>query len=134
MGLPIVTEGALMMCSFGVAPSSLIVTSNATVTVGGIPAATLMDYAPFANIPCFGVCLSPMHPGFVGGVVSAALGGAPVAPPCTPAVATPWLQPALITTIDGLAVLLPSAVNHCALSGVIKFVTTGQSETDATSL
>lgn len=60
MGIQVCT-GAMMMCSFGVAPSSLVVLpQNRTLT--GTPAANIMDNKPIVNIPPFGMCMSPANP------------------------------------------------------------------------
>ncbi|MBV9774967.1 MAG: DUF4280 domain-containing protein, partial [Gemmatimonadetes bacterium] len=43
--------GGMMMCSFGVAPSSLVVLPTNRVMVGGPPAANIMDHVPILNVP-----------------------------------------------------------------------------------
>ena len=133
-GIPQVTEGALMVCSFGTAPMPLIVTSNQTVTLGGRRAATIFDCAPAANIPPFACCLSPANPLFVGGVASAALGGAPAAPPCTPIPTGTWMQPSLISTVSGGPALLQTAQWVCGYAGVVQLAQSGQIASDVTSL
>ncbi|MFO0047004.1 MAG: DUF4280 domain-containing protein, partial [Pseudanabaena sp.] len=58
-----VVMGAMLQCSFGVAPSSLIVIPKGMpVMTGGLLAASIMDFAPIANIPPFGVCSSIANP------------------------------------------------------------------------
>ena len=43
-----------MQCSFGAAPSSLVVLpTNGALT--GSPAATIMDHQPIVNVPPFGM-------------------------------------------------------------------------------
>ena len=59
---PLANTGTVMMCSFGVAPSSLIALQAPTTMAGGPPAATIMDHKPIANIPPFGMCLSLANP------------------------------------------------------------------------
>ena len=46
-----VCMGANLQCSFGAAPSTLIVNSQSTVLVASKPAATIMDSKPMGNIP-----------------------------------------------------------------------------------
>ena len=76
-----VCMGATMMCSFGAAPSSLIVLpSNKTFT--GTPAATIMDYVPTTNIPPFGMCSSVTNPAVASATTAAAGVLTPV--PCVP--------------------------------------------------
>ena len=70
-----VCMGAMMQCSFGVAPSSLVVLPTSQVMAGGPPAATIMDNAPIVNIPPFGMCNSPSNP-TVAVATAAAAGGA----------------------------------------------------------
>ena len=53
----LVSSGAMMMCSFGVAPSSLIVLPVNRTMGGGPPAANIMDNKPIVNIPPFGMSL-----------------------------------------------------------------------------
>lgn len=133
-GIPQVVEGALMACSFGTAPMPLRVTSNQTLALGGRRAATILDSAPAANIPPFACCLSPANPLFAGGVVSAALGGAPAAPPCTPMATGTWMQPSRIVTIDGVPALLQDAQWVCGYAGIVRLTDSGQTASDVTSL
>jgi len=67
-----VTEGAVLMCSFGVAPSMLNVVVP-TVTAGSMPAANIMDAVPMVNIMPFGMCVTPSNPA-VAAATAAALG------------------------------------------------------------
>jgi len=79
-----VCMGAMMQCSFGVAPSSLAVLPvNRTLT--GTPAANIMDNKPIVNIPPFGMCTSVANP-MVIAATAAALG---CPHPC-PASRSPW--------------------------------------------
>jgi hypothetical protein len=54
-----VTNGAMLHCSMGVAPSSLVVLPVNRTLVGGQPAANLQDHVPMVNIMSFGMCISP---------------------------------------------------------------------------
>ena len=56
-----VCTGAIMTCSFGAAPSSLVVMPHQVMT-NQVPDATIMDNAPMANIPPFGMCSSLANP------------------------------------------------------------------------
>lgn len=51
-----------MTCSFGVAPSSLVVVVP-TILAQTRPAANLMDHIPIANIPAYGMCQSLVNGG-----------------------------------------------------------------------
>jgi hypothetical protein len=64
--------GASMMCSFGAAPSTLVVLPTNKV-LATTPAANIMDNKPIVNIPPFGVCMSLANP-TVAAATAAALG------------------------------------------------------------
>jgi len=51
-----------MMCSFGMAPSSLIVLPINRVNTNMVPDANIMDHVPITNIPPFGMCITPSNP------------------------------------------------------------------------
>ena len=57
-----VCNGAVLMCSFGVAPSSLIVLPINMMMTSNMPAANIMDNKPMVNILPFGMCMSPANP------------------------------------------------------------------------
>ena len=57
-----VSKGASIQCSFGAAPATLSVIPSSMVNADGNAAATIMDYAPYANIPAFGMCSAPTNP------------------------------------------------------------------------
>src|SRR5579863_1377699 len=65
-----VCMGATMMCSFGMAPSSLVVLPTNMTFTGEMPDANIMDNIPLVNIMPFGMCMSPANP-----MVAAATGG-----------------------------------------------------------
>src|SRR5262245_64427971 len=83
-----VCSGALMKCSFGVAPSSLTVLPlNKTMT--GAPAANIMDNKPMMNVAPFGVCMSLANP-TVAAATAAAM-GVLTPMPCIPNTVAPWV-------------------------------------------
>src|SRR5713226_7984209 len=84
-----VVMGATMMCSFGMAPSSLIVLPVNRVQVGGQLAANIMDHVPMVNIPPFGMCMSIANP-MVAAATAAAL-GVLTPMPCIPVTTAPWV-------------------------------------------
>ena len=55
-------QTAVCKCSFGAAPAPLTVTSQMTVAIGGMPAATILDGAGMVNVPTFGMCSNPANP------------------------------------------------------------------------
>jgi len=48
----LVVNGAMLACTFGVAPSSLVVVSP-TITAGQMPVAKITDMVPMTNIMTF---------------------------------------------------------------------------------
>src|SRR5215469_60692 len=66
-----VCMGAVMQCSFGMAPSSLVVLPANRTFTGQQPDANIMDHLAMANIMPFGMCMSLREPyrssGHIGG-------------------------------------------------------------------
>jgi len=58
----LVSSGAMLKCSFGVAPSTLMVSPVNRVSAGNMSPATIMDNMPMVNIMPFGVCMSIANP------------------------------------------------------------------------
>jgi hypothetical protein len=119
-----VTMGAQMRCSFGVAPSVLVVSPENRTLSGGKPAATIMDHVPVKNIPTFGMCSSPTNP-TVAAATTAAL-GVLTPMPCLPVTAAPWVPGAPTVLIANFPALDNNSKCLCAWGGVINFVTPGQ--------
>ena len=57
-----VVQTAVCTCPFGAAPATITVTSQQTVTMCKMPAATILDGAPMTNVPTFGMCSNPANP------------------------------------------------------------------------
>jgi hypothetical protein len=123
----LVVNGAAMMCSFGVAPSSLVVPSP-TVTAGGLPAAKITDMAPMANIPPFGMCMTPSNPQ-VAAATSAAL-GVLTPQPCIPVISGPWSPGSTKVTVGGVPAVNDTCMCNCAWGGVITVTFAGQATVD----
>jgi hypothetical protein len=119
-----VTMGAQMSCTFGVAPSALVVLPVNRTTSSGMPAANIMDYAPIVNIPPFGMCTSMANP-MVLAATAAAL-GVPTPMPCIPVTVAPWVPGAPTVLIGNMPALDNSSKCMCAWGGVISFLTPGQ--------
>lgn len=118
--------GAMLQCvPFGLAPSSLIVIPKGPpVSVGGVLAATIMDFVPITNIPPFGMCSSIANPA-VAAATTAAL-GVLTPMPCVPVPVGPWKPGAIMTKINNIPALPNTAICNCAWGGVIKINTPGQ--------
>src|ERR1700691_1522195 len=109
--------GAMLQCSFGVAPSSLIVLPvNRVLT--GTPAANIMDNKPIVNIPPFGMCSSPANP-MVAAATAAAL-GVLTPMPCVPVTAAPWAPGAPTVLIANMPALDSNSKLICNWGGVIQ--------------
>ena len=94
-----VCMGAMMQCSFGVAPSSLVVLPTNRVMTNNVPDANIMDHIPMTNIMPFGMCTSPANP-VVAAATAAAL-GVLTPMPCIPATPAPWITCTLGAIICG---------------------------------
>jgi len=119
--------GAQMMCTFGMAPSALVVLPVGKFTfTDQMPDANIMDHIPMTNIMPFGMCMSPSNP-TVAAATAAAL-GVLTPMPCIPATPAPWvtgaISPAVILgnqpSLDNVSTL------NCIWGGVITFVTPGE--------
>ena len=85
-----VCMGAQMMCTFGMAPSALVVLPVGKFTfTDQMPDANIMDHIPMINIMPFGMCMSPANP-TVAAATAAAL-GVLTPMPCIPDTPAPWV-------------------------------------------
>lgn len=123
-----VVMGAMLQCSFGLAPSSLLPLPMPRVMIEGRPAATISDIAPMVNIPPFGMCSSLANP-TVAAATSAAL-GVLTPMPCVP-VTTPWKPGAIKTFIGGKPALVSGSTCNCAWGGIIQVINPGAVRTTA---
>lgn len=126
MPLPVVA-GAALKCTFGAAPSALVVLPLARVLIEGRPAATAMDHAPIANIPTFGLCRSPANPAVA--AATAAAMGAPTPAPCVPETVAPWVPGAPTVLVGNLPLLNDNSVCTCLFGGVITVTQAGTAKT-----
>lgn len=116
-----------MTCSFGVAPSALVVTPENGLLVGA-PAATIMDNVPMKNILPFGMCSSIANP-TVAAATAAAL-GVLTPMPCVPVIPAPWMPGSSTVLVANKPALHDGCKCMCAWSGVIQFSVPGQFTTD----
>jgi len=115
-----VCMGAMMTCTFGTVPCSLIVI-RPTAVAGVMPMANIMDNKPVANIPTFGMCNSPANP--------ATKRPPPVLftpGPCVPATVAPWIPGVPTTLVDNMPALDSNSKLICNWGGVIQFTYPGQ--------
>ena len=119
-----VCMGAMMQCSFGMAPSSLVVLPANRVLTGQVPDANIMDHIPLVNIMPFGMCMSPANP-TVAAATSAAL-GVLTPMPCIPNTPAPWVPGAPNVLLGNSPTLDNTSKLMCMWGGVIQFVTPGE--------
>lgn len=125
MPQPQVVEGAMVQCSFGLAPASLVVLPASRVMATGVPAADVTCSTP-ANIPTFGMCTSLANPE-VATATSAAL-GVLTPMPCVP-VLTPWVPGSATTMLGGKPSLVFGSSCTCAYGGVVEILNPGSTKT-----
>ena len=113
-----------MMCSFGAAPSTLIVLPVNQVMTSSQPAATIMDHVPMVNIAPFGMCLSVANP-TVAAATSAAL-GVLTPMPCIPNTPAPWTPGSATVFERSLPVLNSTSKLQCVWGGMISIMMPGE--------
>jgi hypothetical protein len=118
-----VCMGALLNCSFGMAPSSLVVLPIKRVTTQ-TPDANIMDNVPLVNILPFGMCQSLANPA-VATATTAAL-GVLTPMPCIPVPVAPWAPGSPTVLIGNMPALNNSSKLMCAFGGVIGVNFAGQ--------
>jgi hypothetical protein len=119
-----VCMGAMMQCSFGLAPSSLVVLPTNKVMTNMVPDANIMDHIPMTNIMPFGMCTSPANP-TVAAATAAAL-GVLTPMPCIPATPAPWVTGAPTVLLGNFPSLDNVSQLMCTWAGVITFMDAGE--------
>jgi Domain of unknown function (DUF4280) len=119
-----VVNGALLMCTMGVAPTTLIVLPTAQAMGVDQPKATIMDHIPMLNIGTFGMCMSPANPE-VAAATAAAL-GVLTPMPCVPATTAPWVPGSPTKLIGNFPALNNTSMCMCMWAGVISVTLPGQ--------
>ena len=122
----LVTNGAMLTCTFGLAPSSLVVLPTARV-LSPSPVGTISDCIPMTNIMPFGMCQSLANPA-VSAATSAAM-GVLTPQPCTPMITGTWIPGSPTVLIGGKPALNQSCKCMCAYAGVIQITNPGQVKT-----
>jgi len=123
----LVVSGAMMMCSFGAAPSALSVLP-ANKTMCGAPAANIMDKNPMVNIAPFGMCMSMANPTVVSATAAAL--GVLTPMPCIPATTAPWVPGSPTVMIANMPALNSTCKCMCMWGGVISITFAGQATTN----
>ena len=122
-----VAMGAMLQCSFGMAPSSLVVIPQSRVLADGPPAANIMDHKPMANILPFGMCQSLANP-TVASATTAAM-GVLTPMPCIPVTSAPWAPGSPTVLLGGQPALNNTSRCMCNWGGVISITNPGTTKT-----
>ena len=123
-----VCMGAMLQCTFGVAPSTLMVLPVNRVMTSFVPAANIMDNKPMVNIMPFGMCMSPSNP-TVAAATAAAL-GVLTPMPCIPNTVAPWAPGAPNVLLANMPALDDTSKLTCMWGGMISVSMPGQMTED----
>jgi hypothetical protein len=118
-----VCMGAMLQCSFGAAPSALVVLPQNRVLTGS-PAANIMDNKPTVNILPFGMCSSIANPTVA--AATAAASGVLTPMPCVPVTPAPWVPGAATVLMGGMPALDSQSKLMCTWGGVIQITNPGE--------
>ena len=119
-----VCMGAQMQCTFGMAPSSLVVLPANKVFTNQMPDANIMDHIPMTNIMPFGTCQSPSNPTVVAATTAAL--GVLTPMPCIPMTPAPWVKGAPTVLLGNFPTLDNVSQLMCNWGGVITFTDAGE--------
>lgn len=119
-----VSNGALLKCSFGVAPTPLRVLPNNRIMGPLGPMATIMDSKPFVNIMPFGLCTSLSNPMVLAATIAQL--GVLSPQPCIPMTIAPWLPGSPTVQTQTLCALNNTSKCLCLWKGVIQPIMPGQ--------
>jgi len=119
-----VCAGATLQCSFGLAPSTLVVLPVNRMMTGNMPAANIMDNVPMVNIMPFGMCTSLANP-TVASATAAAM-GVLTPMPCVPMTPAPWAPGTPTVLLGNMPALDDTSKLMCTWAGVISVVYPGQ--------
>lgn len=119
-----VCSGATLQCSFGLAPSALMVLPTNQMMINAMPAANIMDNKPMVNILPFGMCTSLANPTVASATSSAA--GVLTPMPCIPVTPAPWATGSPTVILGNMPALNNTSKLMCTWGGVISVVVPGQ--------
>ncbi len=120
----LIVNGTQLQCTFGAAPSAMVVTPENRVNASKQPAATIMDNIPMKNITPFAMCMSPTNPQVA--AATAAAGGVLTPQPCIPVTTAPWIPGSPTVMIGKKPALNNASQCLCTWAGVISVVAPGQ--------
>lgn len=120
----LVVSGGMLMCSFGVAPSTINVQPINRVMASSMPAATVMDKIPMSNIMAFGMCNTLSNPQVA--AATSAASGVLTPQPCVPVTTVPWSPGSPTVMIGNKPALNNSCQLMCMWGGIITISNAGQ--------
>ena len=103
-----VCMGAMLQCSFGMAPSQFMVPDPTRPMVDNKPRANIMDNVPMQNIMPFGMCQSMANPTVASATAAAC--GVLTPMPCMPVISAPWMPGG-----QELICNMPALLDNCKL-------------------
>jgi hypothetical protein len=118
-----VCMGAMLKCTFGAAPSSLMVLPTSMVMTN-VPDANIMDNVPLLNVLPFGTCTSMANPMVI--AATAAAMGALTPMPCIPVTVAPWVPGSPTVLLGNMPALNNASKLMCTWGGVIGINSAGQ--------
>ena len=119
----LVTGSAILKCTFGAAPSTLMVLP-ANHVLGNMPAANIMDHIAMLNILPFGMCSSMANPMVI--AATAAALGVPTPMPCIPMTMAPWIVDKPTILFGNMPALNNDSKLMCMWGGCIAINFAGQ--------
>lgn len=119
-----VVNGATLMCTFGVAPSSLVVTPANNAYAENQPVANILDHKPMVNVQPFGMCISMANPQ-VSAATSAA-SGVLTPQPCMPQTHSPWTPGVPTIHLANSPIIDNMCTCTCMWTGVVSITNPGQ--------
>jgi len=122
MGMQVCMNG-MMMCTFGMAPATIMPTPKPVMT-SNMVAANIMDHKPMVNILPFGACMSLANP-TVAAATAAAL-GVLTPMPCIPNTPAPWVPGSPTVILEKFPALNETSKLMCVWAGVISITFPGQ--------
>ena len=119
-----VCMGAVLQCSFGMSPSSLVVLPTNSTYTDQVPDANIMDHVPMVNIMPFAMCTSLGNPSVA--AATAAAMGTLTPMPCLPNTPAPWVAGAPTVMLGNAPSLDAVSTLICSWGGVIKITAPGE--------
>lgn len=119
-----VCDGALLMCTMGIGPSTLGVLPINMVNTSNKPAANIMDHKPFINIKPFPLCNAKLNPTVI--AATAAALGTPTPSACVPNTPAPWTPGSPTVTLKFFPALNKSSQLMCMWGGSISISFEGE--------